>query len=74
MKRAWALAALIAAASVALELAFLHDAHPVHWWHTVPAFDLGFGLAGCALIVVLSKAAGAAALQKPESYYDERGE
>jgi hypothetical protein len=67
VKRGWALAGLVAAASVAVEVAFRDAAHPVHGWHAVPGLDLPFGLLGCAVIVVVSKALGAAALQRPEA-------
>jgi hypothetical protein len=62
-------AAALAAATVALELALRHSAHPVFAWHALPGFDLGYGFLGCALIVVMSKALGRAFVQKPESYY-----
>ena len=66
MKRAYAGAALLGLATVALELAFRHAAHPTLPWHARPAFDLVFGLAGCAVIVVVSKALGRAGVQRPE--------
>lgn len=71
MTRGWAVTALLAGATVVLEIVFRHAAHPVLPWHSVPAFDLVYGAAGCALIVLGSKALGAAGLQKPESYYGE---
>lgn len=71
MRRGWVAGAVVAAATVALELAFRHAAHPILFWHAVPAFDLVFGFLGCALIVVVSKALGRAWLQRPEDGYGE---
>jgi hypothetical protein len=71
MRRGRVLAAALAAATVALEIAFRHDAHPILYWHSVPAFDLLYGFLGCALIVVVSKALGRAWLQRPEDHYGE---
>lgn len=36
------------------------------WWHRLFGFHALYGLAGCAAIVVLSKALGKAGLQRPE--------
>lgn len=71
MRRGWAAGALVAGATLVLELVFRHAAHPVYPWHSAPAFDLVYGFLGCALIVVASKALGRARVQKPESYYGE---
>jgi hypothetical protein len=57
-------ATVLAAATVALDL--LAHPHGDTWWHHTPGFDLLFGFAGCAVIVVVSKALGKAALQRPE--------
>lgn len=56
--------AVFAAGAAALDL-WAHP-HGDTWWHHTPGFDLIFGFAGCALIVVVSKALGKAALQRPE--------
>lgn len=67
----WLAAAAVLAGSVVLEIAF-HDAgHSLYWWHDVPGFDFVYGLAGCAAIVVISKAIGSAWLQRPETYFGE---
>jgi hypothetical protein len=71
VRRGWALGALLAGATVALEVNFRNAAHPLHGWHAVPALDLVYGLLGCALIVLGSKALGRAGLQKREPYYGE---
>ncbi|HVR28198.1 MAG TPA: hypothetical protein VMS86_01580 [Thermoanaerobaculia bacterium] len=73
MKPAWgiAVAGAVAAATVALELAFRHAAHPVYPWHSMPGFDLACGLAGCWVIVVVSKALGRAGLERPEPHYGD---
>jgi hypothetical protein len=70
VRGAWTLAAGLAAATVALDVAFRHAAHAVYAWHALPGFDLAYGFLGCALIVVASKALGRAGVQKPESYYE----
>ena len=57
-------ATIVAAATAALDL--LAHPHGDSWWHHTPGFDLLFGFAGCAVIVVVSKALGKAALQRPE--------
>ncbi|HUG52804.1 MAG TPA: hypothetical protein VMR21_04360 [Vicinamibacteria bacterium] len=66
MRRAWAATAVAAVATVGLEVVFRHSAHPILFWHAVPAFDLVYGFLGCALIVVASKALGRAGVQRPE--------
>ena len=57
-------ATVLAAATVALDL--LAHPHGDTWWHHTPGFDLVFGFVGCVVIVVVSKALGKAALQRPE--------
>jgi hypothetical protein len=61
--RTWIVAAVAGAATLAVEVAFRHHAHPVYAWHAVPAFDLVYGFLGCAAIVLASKALGRAFLQ-----------
>jgi len=57
-------ATVLAAAAVALDL--VAHPHGDTWWHHTPGFDLIFGFAGCAVIVIVSKALGKAGLQRPE--------
>ena len=75
MSRAAALAAAAAllAATLALELAGGHGAHGGGFWHALPGFDFGYGLAGCAAIVLVSKALGKLGLQRPEGRDEDRG-
>lgn len=40
------------------------------WWHRSPAFHAVYGVVGCVLIVVASKALGKAWLQRPEGRDD----
>ena len=63
---------LAAAGLVAVEMSPLNDAHGDHWWHHLSGFDLIYGMVGCVVIVLASKAIGAAWLQRPETYYEER--
>jgi len=66
--------ALLVAGAVALSLLdLLGHPHGEDWWHHVPGFDLLYGLAGCLLIVIGSKALGKLGIQRPERFY-ERGE
>jgi hypothetical protein len=63
----------VVAASVAAEVIFADAAHAELLWHRWPGFDFVFGLAGSALLVVLSKWLGYRFLYRPEDYYqDER--
>ncbi len=67
---------LIVAVSTALE-GLVHDPHydepgwTTYWYHQFPGWNGVLGFAGCVLIIVVSKALGKAALQKPEGYDDE---
>jgi len=40
------------------------------WWHRAPAFHAVYGVVGCVLIVVVSKALGKVWLQRPEGRDD----
>jgi hypothetical protein len=64
--RRWWMAAAVLAVSIAAEIAFHDASHSLYWWHDVPGFDFVFGAAGCAAIVVVSKAIGSVWLQRPE--------
>lgn len=65
----WILLALIALASLALQLFGPEHPYP-HAWDKIPLFYGIFGFVGCALVIVASKALGKAFLQKPEDYYE----
>lgn len=58
------------AVSLAAELLFPAADPSLPWWHRMPGFHALYGLAGCAVIVAVSKALGKAGLQRPE---DEDG-
>ena len=64
--------AVIAVATVALDL--LAHPHGETWWHHTPGFDLLYGFAGCAVIVIVSKALGKAGLQRPERVDEAPGD
>ena len=67
-RRGWLFAAV--AGAVALSLPYVLDAHAHHgFWDRVPGWWAWYGGAGCAVIVVVSKALGKAALQKPKDFY-----
>ena len=70
MKRTWMLTAVLAVVSAVVDTALRHFAHPVFWWHAIPAFDLVYGFVGCAAIVLLSKWLGHRFLMRDESYYE----
>ncbi len=69
---AGAVIAVIAAATVALDL--VAHPHGEAWWHHTPGFDLLYGFAGCAVIVIVSKALGKAGLQRPEHVDETPGD
>ena len=70
MTKWWALIGVAATATVVAEIATHDAAHAVFPWHDVPGFDLLYGFAGCIVIIVLSKAAGQAWLQRDERYWE----
>ena len=65
----WVLLAAVAAAVSALDL--LAHPHGETWWHLVPGFDLVYGVVGCVVIVVGSKALGKIWVQRPERFYKD---
>ena len=68
----WALTAAGAVALSALDL--LAHPHGETWWHSIPGFDLVYGVVGCVAIVVASKALGKMWLQRPERFYEDTEE
>jgi len=72
MKRLWpAIAALIAAASLVVELFFMHhEPGHSHWWNEIPGFFIFFGFFGCVIIILFAKTLGKKVLDRPEDYYD----
>jgi len=72
MKRLWPLfAALAAAASLVVELFFMHhEPGHSHWWNEIPGFFILFGFFGCAIIILFAKTLGKKVLDRPEDYYD----
>lgn len=64
--------ALAAGATVALDL--LAHPHGDAWWHHALGFDLLYGFAGCAVIVIVSKALGKAGLQQGEHVDEASGD
>jgi hypothetical protein len=66
--RGWAFA--IVTGGAALALPSLLGVHWHHAWEDLPGFYAWYGGAGCAVIVVASKALGRWLLQKPEDWYD----
>lgn len=69
--RWWVAGAVTLIVSVVAEVVFHDASHSLFWWHDVPGFDFVYGLAGCAAIVVVSKAIGSRWLQRPDGYFDE---
>lgn len=65
----WAAFALSAAVELlALPTAGAH----FPWWHRAAAFHAVYGVAGCVLIVAVSKALGKFWLQRPEDSFEDR--
>lgn len=54
------------AVSAAAELLIPAAEPSLLWWHRVPGFQAVYGLLGCVLIVIVSKALGKFWLQRPE--------
>jgi hypothetical protein len=73
VKRVWTVAGVCALTAVAFDVLFPYYSHPESWWHTTPGFDLVFGFAGCAAIVLFSKSLGKF-VSKPEDYYERDAE
>lgn len=68
-RRAWIFAGSTGGVAILLPYV-LHVEH--HFaWDSIPAFYAIYGGLGCAAIVLLSKALGAALVQKPEGWYGE---
>jgi hypothetical protein len=67
VRRALALAAM--GLLVVPDLVVHHHGGPP--WHAWPGFDLAFGVVGCAVIVIASKALGRAFLQRPDGPGDQ---
>lgn len=60
---------VISLASIIIEILFVHP-HVLYWWHGFLGFDLIYGFIGCTAIIVVSKLAGKAFIQRKEDYYD----
>jgi hypothetical protein len=71
VSRWWIVAVVVSVVSLVAEIAARGSLHALFWWHLVPGFDLLYGLLGCVAIVLVSKAAGAWFLQRPEDYYSK---
>jgi len=66
----WIALGLVTLITIALQLFGPENKHG-HAWDSIPAFYAIYGFVGCVLIIVISKALGKGALQKPEDYYDD---
>ena len=71
-KRFWLVAAaLVTAASLVVELFFMHhEPGHTHWWDQVPGFYILFGFLGCVLLILFAKTLGKKILDRREDYYD----
>ena len=67
-RRGWIGALIAGGLAIGVPIA-LHVPHH-HVWEAIPGFYAWYGAAGCAAIVVVSKALGKWLLQKPEGWYD----
>lgn len=54
--------------SIIVEKIFVYP-HVLYWWHGFLGFDLIYGFIGCTAIIVVSKLAGKAFIQRKEDYY-----
>lgn len=56
---------------IILEYLFFKMHHPIFPWHHLPGLNAVIGLVSCIVVVLASKALGAAGLQRPEEPDDE---
>lgn len=68
-KKIYTLAAIALAVALIVEILFAHP-HYHEWWHTMPGFDILFGLVGCSVLIIVAKKIVAPILQRSEDYYD----
>ncbi len=67
----WAAGVLLVLFLADLAPGLVNKEHAHTEWETWPGFWTVFGLAGCILIVLLSKAYGRAGILTREDYYDD---
>ena len=68
-KKIYILAAAAMAVALVAEILFAHP-HYHEWWHTMPGFDILFGLVGCSVLIIVAKKIVGPILQRDEDYYD----
>lgn len=56
---------------VLADVIFVHKEHAHTWIERIPGFWALFGLLGCMIIIILSKAFGHLGIMTREDYYDE---
>jgi len=68
-KNVYILAAVAMVLATIVEFFFAHPHHH-NLWDTIPGFDVLFGFAGCAILIVIAKLIVAPLIQKDEDYYE----
>lgn len=66
----WLALALMTVLSLLIEWAVPHDPAHGQWWTGIPAFWIGFGFAGCWILIFLAKTLGKRLVNREEDYYD----
>lgn len=65
----WIVLALIAAASLYVEL-FMLGHHAKHWWNKIPGFYIYWGLGGCLVLMFGAKLYGKLFVMRDKDYYE----
>ncbi len=68
-KKLYIVIAVVLAAALIVEILFAHP-HYHEWWHTMPGFDILFGVVGCSVLIIVAKKIVGPILQRNENYYD----
>lgn len=70
MTRAWLGTVIVVVIFAAgIDRLVAHLAHPVFWWHTIPAFEVLYGLFGFVVLGLGGSKLGSVCLQRPSDYY-----
>ena len=68
-KKLYIVIAVVLAAALIVEVLFAHP-HYHEWWHTMPGFDILFGVVGWSVLIIVAKKIVGPILQRNENYYD----
>ena len=68
-KKLYLVIAVVLAVALVVEILFAHPHHH-QLWHTMPGFDILFGVVGCSVLIIVAKKIVGPILQRDENYYD----